>query len=49
MNELRRTADDFAAALKSNPAVAAEMVRGWERTNITQFDLAGTVVNASPA
>ena len=43
MNELRGTTDDFAAAVRSDPRAAAEIVSNWERKNIEKFDLAATV------
>lgn len=44
--EFRRTVEDFAAALKSSPAAAGEMVSDWERTNIAQYGLAETILTA---
>ena len=46
MDQLRRTADDFAAAVQSNPSAATEIVRDWERKNIALLDLANTMLEA---
>lgn len=44
MYELRDRADSFSAAVRSDHLAAAEIVSNWERKNIEQFDLAGSVV-----
>lgn len=46
LKELRRTANDFAAAVKSDPEKVAEFISACEQTNIAQFGLAETTLAA---
>ena len=47
LTQLHRAAVAFAAAIKSDPNEATEIVRDWERRNIDHFELAETV-DATP-
>ncbi len=44
----RSTAEAFAAALRSSPARAAEIISDWERRNIAQYGLEETILTCQP-